>query len=59
MSSNQIELIWTDGFTGITVELEEKSNELRGWAHPHFDAVPLIPRIARATAQRIPCDSPQ
>jgi Zn-dependent protease len=22
-------------------------------------AVPLIPRIARATAQRIPCDSPQ
>jgi hypothetical protein len=58
-SNNQIELIWTNGFTGITLELEEKGKELRGWAHPHFDVVPVIPRIARVTAQRISCEASQ
>ena len=57
-SSDQIDLIWTDGFTGVTLELEKKGDELSGWAHPHFDAVKLIPRTARVVARSIACDAP-
>jgi len=54
-SDEKIDLIWTDGFTGVTLEMEKHGNELSGRAHPHFDAVPLIPRTANVTAQRIAC----
>jgi hypothetical protein len=57
-STDQIDLVWTDGFTGVTLKLEKKGYELRGWAHPHFDAVKLIPRTARVVARPIACDAP-
>jgi hypothetical protein len=55
-SPNQIDLIWTDGFTGVRVKLEKNGNDLSGWARPHFDMVKLIPRTAHVTAHRISCD---
>jgi hypothetical protein len=57
-STNQIDLIWTDGFTGVTLKLEKQGYELRGWAHPHFDAASLIPRTARVVARPTACDAP-
>jgi hypothetical protein len=55
-SGNQVDLVWTDGFTGVTVALEKHGDELTGWAHPHFDISPFVPRIAHVTAKRIPCE---
>jgi|SRR5215469_1807311 len=55
---NRIDLIWNDGFTGVTLKLERQGNDLRGWAHPHFDAGKFIPRIAQVKGQRIACDKP-
>lgn len=55
-SSDQIDLTWTTGFSGVTLELKGKGNHMRGWAHPFWD-FPRLPRIARVTAQRIPCDA--
>lgn len=54
-SREQIDLIWNDGLTGVTVELSTEGKELRGWAHPHSDAPTIIERIAQVTAQRIAC----
>jgi hypothetical protein len=54
-SNGQVDLIWNDGFTGVALELEKYADELRGWAHPHFDAPTFIARTARVTAQRISC----
>ena len=54
-SARQIEIVWTDGFTGVTLNLEKYGNELRGWAHPHFDSPRLVPRIAHVTARPIAC----
>jgi len=53
--ANQILIVWTDGFTGLTLELKRDGGTLTGWAHPHFDAGEIIPRTARATARYIPC----
>ncbi len=58
-SPNEIELIWNDGFTGVRLSLKKSGNELRGWAHPHFDAPRLIPRIAHVIARKIACDAPK
>jgi hypothetical protein len=58
-SANQIDLIWNDGFTGVTLSPEKREDKLHGWAHPHFDAVRLVPRIAHVTARKIVCDPPQ
>ena|ERR1700730_440682 len=55
-SGDQVDLIWNDGFTGVTLALKKDGDRLRGWAHPHFDVFPVIPRTARVTAQRIACD---
>ncbi len=52
------DLTWTDGFTGVTLKLEKKGDKLSGWAHPHFDAVKIIPRRARVVARPIACDAP-
>jgi hypothetical protein len=57
-STNLIDLIWTDGFTGVTLKLEKKGDELSGWSYPHFDVAKLIPRRAHVVARRIACDSP-
>jgi len=56
-SSSEIDLIWTDGFTGVRLNLKKHGDELSGSAHPHFDAVKLIPRTAHVTARRIPCST--
>jgi hypothetical protein len=58
-SENQIELIWNDGFTGVTLALRKQGDKLQGWAHPHFDVPVIPPRIAHVTARRIACDVPQ
>jgi hypothetical protein len=54
-SPNQLLLTWTDGFVGVTLDLTKAKDELNGWAHPHFDAARLVPRLARVTARRIAC----
>jgi len=54
-SNGQVNLVWNDGFTGVTLALgKDKKEGLSGWAHPHFD-YPVVPHIARVTAQRIAC----
>jgi hypothetical protein len=58
-SESQIDLMWNDGFTGVTLKLEKHGDELRGWAHPHFDGPTFVPRIARVTARRITCGTAQ
>jgi hypothetical protein len=54
-SKHVVDLIWTDGFTGVTLRLTQQGNELRGWAHPHFDSGMLVPRVARVIARRTSC----
>ncbi len=56
--NNRVGLSWITGFVGVRLDLRKKGNELRGWAHPHFDALPFVPRIAHVAARRIPCDVP-
>jgi hypothetical protein len=57
-SENRIDLVWTDGFTGVSITLQKHGKELRGWAHPHFDHPGLVPHVARVTARSIPCGTP-
>lgn len=54
-SANQLLLTWTDGFVGVTLDLTKGTDEMNGWAHPQFDAVKLVPRVAHVTARRIAC----
>lgn len=54
-SQARVMLTWTDGFVGVSLDLEKKGDDLNGSAHPHFDAAKLIPRFAHVTAQRIAC----
>jgi hypothetical protein len=56
-SANRVYLMWNDGFTGVALKLEKDGNDLRGWAHPHFDSPHFIPRTAHVVARRIGCDS--
>jgi hypothetical protein len=58
-ADNRIDLIWNDGFSGVTLALRKDGDKLRGWAHPHFDVPVIPPRIAHVTARRIACDVPQ
>jgi hypothetical protein len=58
-SANEIDLVWNDGFTGVRLSLKRSRDGLRGWAHPHFDFVRFIPRIARVTARKTACDALQ
>ena len=55
--SEGVSLIWTDGFTGVTLRLTKHGKELRGWAHPHFDSARLVPHVAHVTASPILCGS--
>jgi hypothetical protein len=52
---NHVYMTWTSGFTGVTLKLKKHDNQLVGWAHPFFDSWRLVPHIARAKAQPIPC----
>jgi hypothetical protein len=56
-SQKRVMLVWTDGFVGVSLDLAKHGDELSRWAHPHFDALRLIPRIAHVTARRIACPS--
>jgi hypothetical protein len=56
-SPNRVLLTWTDGFVGVTLDLAKSKDELKGWAHPHFDAPHFVPRIAHVTAQPIECEA--
>ncbi len=56
-SKNDVELIWTTGFSGVTLNLSKHGDDLRGWAHPFFD-FPTSPRIMHITAPRIACAAP-
>lgn len=56
-TGNRIDLVWTDGFTGVTLTLEKSGDELHGWAHPQFDSPILVPRIAHVTARRVSCEA--
>lgn len=54
-SVTQVDLVWTNGLSGVTLKLEKHGTELRGWAHPHFDFPIFVPRFQRVTAKRIAC----
>lgn len=54
--NNRVDLVWTDGFTGVVLDLSKSKEGLRGWAHPHFDFPHFVPRIAHVTARRISCE---
>ncbi len=57
-SSHSVYITWSDGFTGVTLHLEEDSTELRGHATAYTDARGLLPfPSAPAIARRIPCAS--
>jgi hypothetical protein len=56
-SANEIDLIWNNGFTGVTLSLKKSGDELNGWAHPHFDFPSLIPNTAHALARKIACEA--
>jgi hypothetical protein len=51
---NEVLLIWTDGFSGVSLRLTRNGNKLHGWAHAHFD-FPRPPHVAHVTAELISC----
>jgi hypothetical protein len=53
---NSVDLIWTSGFSGVSLRLARHGKELRGWAHAHFD-FPRPPHMAHVTARPIACPS--
>ncbi len=55
---NRASAIWSDGFSGVSINLTEHRDELRGWAHAHFDFW-RPPHMARVTARRIACQPAQ
>ncbi len=57
-STKDVDLVWTDGLTGVILRLNKRGNDLRGWAHPHFDFPHFIPRTAHVRARKMPCDEP-
>ena len=52
---SRVMLVWTNGFSGVSVNLAKHGDKLSGWAHPHFDVPQFIPHIAHATARRFAC----
>ena len=55
-SRTKVHLTWTNGFSGVDLDLKKHGTELRGRAHPHFDFPTFVPRTQHVTAKRIPCD---
>jgi hypothetical protein len=58
-SRTRVDLVWTNGLSGVTLKLRKHGMELRGWAHPHFDFPTPPPRIQHVTAKRIGCEHSQ
>jgi hypothetical protein len=58
-SSTHVDLVWTNGLSGVTLKLSKHGTELRGWAHPHFDFPTPPPRFQHVTAKRIGCEHSQ
>ncbi len=52
--NNGLDLIWTTGFSGVSLRLTRHGKELRGWAHAFFD-FPRPPHVAHVTARPINC----
>jgi hypothetical protein len=44
-TKNKVELLWNDGFTGVTINLTKTGTTLRGFARTHWD-------FARASQER-------
>lgn len=55
-TGNGVVLIWTTGFSGVSLRLHKHGDELRGWAHAFFD-FPRPPHVAHVKARRIACES--
>lgn len=58
-STKDVELVWTDGLTGVVLKLHKRGSDLRGWAHPHFDFPIFIPRTAQVRARTMACEEPE
>ena len=58
-SSTHVDLVWTNGLSGVTLKLTKHGTDLRGWAHPHIDFPTPPPRIQHVIAKRIVCEHPQ
>lgn len=56
--TNKAAAIWSSGLSGVSINFAKHSDELRGWAHAHFDFL-RPPHIARLTARPIACSSTQ
>lgn len=57
-SGTKLDLIWFNGFSGVSLSLEKHGDEFRGRAYAHFDT-PTLPRYQHVAAHRISCDAPQ
>jgi hypothetical protein len=56
--SNTVWITWTDGFTGVSLQLKPEKDRLRGLATAFTDARGLLPfPTAHAVAIRAACDS--
>jgi hypothetical protein len=53
---NRVVLIWTSGFSGVSLRLHKNWDDLGGWAHAFFD-FPRPPHVAHVKAKRIACES--
>jgi hypothetical protein len=51
-------VIWSDGLSGVSINFTKHDDELRGWAHAHFDFW-RPPHIRHVTARRIACQAVQ
>jgi hypothetical protein len=50
-------LVWTNGFSGVSLRLRKSGSDLQGWAHAHFD-FPRPPHVAHVVATPVACGSP-
>jgi hypothetical protein len=51
-------LVWTNGFSGVSLRLAKNGNTLKGWAHAHFDFF-RPPHVAHVVARPVECSSVQ
>lgn len=49
-------LVWTNGLSGVSLNLKKTGSDVRGWAHAHFD-FPTPPYMAHVVARPITCRS--
>ena len=50
--------LWSDGLSGVSINFTKHDDELRGWAHAHFDFW-RPPHIRHVTARRVACQAAQ